>query len=81
MSHAVEHESGFERGAFIQSCDYCGARFEVFLARRSGADQDEDYACPECSKSYSVRAALPPRIELLTRRRDGKNDSYQETMF
>jgi hypothetical protein len=40
-----------------------------------------DYACPECSKGYTARAALPPTVRLLARRSDGKADSYQETMF
>lgn len=80
----MEHESRFERSSFIRSCDYCGARFEVLVSSQPGnedEDEEEDYACPECGKGYTVRAALPPLVNLLARRGDGKNDRYQETMF
>ena len=81
MSQSLRHETEFKRSAFIQSCAYCGARFEVLVSRLAGSDEEEDYDCPECSKRYATLAALPPLVELRARRSDGKNDSYQETMF
>jgi DNA-directed RNA polymerase subunit RPC12/RpoP len=77
----MEHDPGFERSSFMQCCAYCGARFEVLVTRQPGSDEDEDYACPECSKGYTVDAALPPLVHLVARRSDGKDDMYQETMF
>ena len=70
-----------ERASFTQSCSYCGAQLEVEVARKHGSNKAQDYACPECGKGYGVRATEPPRVKLVTRRNDGKNDKYQETMF
>ncbi|HXD39103.1 MAG TPA: hypothetical protein VN649_00965 [Ramlibacter sp.] len=81
MSHSQQHEPGFVRSTFIQSCAYCGARFEVLVSRLPGNDEEEDYDCPECGKRYTTAAALPPLVELRARRSDGKTDGYQETMF
>jgi hypothetical protein len=81
VSQPLEQDAGFERLSFAKSCAYCGARFEVLVSRQRGNNQEEDYACPECNKGYTVRAAMPPLVNLLTRRLDGKSDSYQETMF
>ena len=74
-----------------EGCPPCGeslqidagnaARYEVLVSRLPGADEHEEYACPECGKGYSTHAALPPLVSLLTKRTDGKNDGYQETMF
>ncbi|MDF2462686.1 MAG: hypothetical protein K0Q43_921 [Ramlibacter sp.] len=49
--------------------------------KRSSFVQSCAYCCPECGKGYSTHAALPPLVSLLTKRTDGKNDGYQETMF
>jgi DNA-directed RNA polymerase subunit RPC12/RpoP len=80
-----QDDGAFERSSFIHACVYCGARFEVLVSRQHGndehEDEDEDYACPECGKGYSVRAALPPLVNLVHARSDGKGDRYQETMF
>jgi len=81
MSQSLTHEPDFERSTFIQSCAYCGARFEVLVSRLAGSDEPEDYDCPECGKRYTTQAALPPLVNLRSRRRDGKSDGYQETMF
>jgi predicted RNA-binding Zn-ribbon protein involved in translation (DUF1610 family) len=81
MTQSLTHEPGFERSSFIQSCAYCGARMEVLVSRLPGSDEQEDYACPECGKGYSTSAALPPLVSLRARRKDGKSDGYQETMF
>ncbi len=81
MGHSIQPEPDFRRSSFVQCCAYCGARFEVLLSRQAGEDAHEEYACPECSKGYSTHAALPPLVSLLSRRSDGKSDTYQETMF
>lgn len=81
MGQALQQEPSFKRSSFVQSCAYCGARFEVLVSRLPGEDEHEEYACPECSKGYTTHAALPPLVSLLAGRRDGKSDSYQDTMF
>jgi predicted RNA-binding Zn-ribbon protein involved in translation (DUF1610 family) len=70
-----------QRGAFEKTCTYCGAHFQVEVARRSGENAAQGFACPECGKSYEVRAVLAPQVRLVTPRSDGKDDQYQETMF
>jgi hypothetical protein len=71
----------FEKGSFEKACDYCGAHFEVAVSRQSGGNRAQGFACPECGRSYEVRAALPPSVRLISKRTDGKGDRYQETMF
>jgi uncharacterized Zn-finger protein len=80
MAHSTQQPE-FRRSSFVQSCAYCGARYEVFVTRQAGADEHEEYDCPECGKGYGTHAALPPLVSLLSRRTDGKDDVYQETMF
>jgi DNA-directed RNA polymerase subunit RPC12/RpoP len=67
--------------SFDKSCAYCGARFRVLASHGPFADHAEEYACPECGKRYDTQAAHRPRVELLMARSDGKEDSYQDTMF
>lgn len=81
MSGSTQRGSVTQRGTFNQSCAYCGARFEVFVSSQPAIDEDEDYACPECGKRYTVPAALPPLVRLLSPRTDGRTGMYQETMF
>ena len=76
-----QDDPGTERRSFAQTCSYCGAQFEVEIVRKHGSNEAQDYACPECRKSYSVRATAAPGLKLLKPRTDGKGDSYQETMF
>lgn len=63
------------------TCDYCGARLRLLLSRLPHGNERVPYACPECGKQYETEAALEPAVVLLRRRRDGKDDRYQETMF
>jgi predicted RNA-binding Zn-ribbon protein involved in translation (DUF1610 family) len=70
-----------QRGSFERACTYCGARFQVEVARRSGDNAAQSFACPECGMSYEVRAAFAPQVRLISPRSDGKDDRYQETMF
>lgn len=70
-----------QKGGFEKACDYCGARFEVAVARLPGGNAARAFACPECGKAYEVRAASHPAVRLVSQRTDGKVDRYQETMF
>ena len=81
MTQSLPHEPAFKRSTFVQSCAYCGARFEVLVSRLAGSEEEEDYDCPECGKRYTTPAALPPLVSLTARRSDGKSDIYQDTMF
>ncbi len=74
-------DAGLKRSGFERACIYCGARFHVELSRKSRDDGLQDYACPECGKTYEAQSALPPVVTLVARRTDGKTDRYQETMF
>lgn len=77
----VDPGSALERSSFEKSCVYCGARLHVALSRQRGSDEEHDFACPECGKEYTTRAAVEPVVSVLAPRSDGKNDRYQETMF
>ena len=66
---------------FDKSCAYCGAQFRVCVPHGPFADRLEEFACPECGKRYETGAAHRPGVELLEKRRDGKTDRYQDTMF
>jgi DNA-directed RNA polymerase subunit RPC12/RpoP len=70
-----------ETVSFEHGCAYCGARLRVNVPHGPFADHKEEYPCPECGKRYDIDAARRPRVELLERRRDGKEDRYQDTMF
>jgi hypothetical protein len=82
VSAAFHQDPDFERSGFLQTCAYCGARFEVLVSRdRGGEDEVVQYPCPDCGKTYKTHAALTPVVNLVARRTDGKGDNYQETMF
>ena len=66
---------------FEKSCAYCGARFRVLATLTADHLHPEEYACPECGKSYVIRGVLEPQVQLLKPRTDGKGDRYQDTMF
>jgi hypothetical protein len=81
MNQPLNQQPQFERSSFRQTCDYCGAVFEVFVSRMPEADVEADYHCPECDKRFTVVAALQPLVRLRAKRCDGKSDRYQDTMF
>jgi len=66
---------------FEKTCAYCGARFRVLATHLPDDPHREEYACPECGKTYEAEAASEPEVQLLGPRTDGKTDRYQETMF
>ena len=81
MARSSNSPPGLQRAYFDKTCTYCGALFQVELARQDGGNPERVYACPECGKHYEVISALPPKVRLITARSDGKNGGYQETMF
>lgn len=81
MKQAMGSETTVSLRIFEQACRYCGARFRVLATTPAGEMHREEYACPECGKSYEVEAAAEPEVQLLQPRSDGKDDRYQETMF
>ena len=81
MNQPLDQEPQFERSSFVQVCNFCGARLEVFVSRQAGGNLEQDYHCPDCDKRFTTPAALPPVVSLKARRTDGRTDRYQETMF
>ena len=70
-----------ETFSFERACAFCGARLRVHTAHGPFADHREEYACLECGKRYEIVAAHRPRVEVVEKRRDGKTDRYQDTLF
>ena len=66
---------------FERSCAYCGARLRVLALRGGALNRTQEYACPECGKTYELEAAAEPQVRVLQARTDGKDDQYQETLF
>jgi hypothetical protein len=81
MKHGVEPAIPGTPTLFEKSCSYCGARFRVLATQAQDDLHHEQYACPECGKSYATAASTEPEVQLLHPRSDGKGDLYQETMF
>lgn len=81
MKQAMDAGATGSLSVFEQSCRYCGARFRVLATQPADETHVEEYACPECGKTYEVEAATEPEVQLLQPRSDGKDDRYQETMF
>ena len=81
MQHSFEPEVTPGLSIFERSCVYCGARFRVLAAHGPERDHPKDYACPECGKHYDTEASDEPQVRLISPRRDGKCDRYEETMF
>jgi hypothetical protein len=81
MLHPTVSETLFQKTSLPKSCAYCGAMFELLLARAVEGNEAFDYDCPECGKEYAAEAAMPPDVKLTAPRTDGKTDRYQETMF
>lgn len=66
-------ESGcrYLRGAFQQTCGFCGCVFHVEVPGQTGRDVPEQYHCPECDRSFPVKACDPPTTTLISKRTDG----------
>ena len=81
MKPAAAPDTSGHLSVFEKSCAYCGARFRVLATHVPDDPHREEYACPECGKSYEADAVGEPQVQLLRPRTDGKGDRYQETMF
>jgi DNA-directed RNA polymerase subunit RPC12/RpoP len=81
MASVSKPSSQLRHAVFDKRCDYCGAKFQVELARQEGGNPQRVYACPECGKHYEAMSTLPLKVRLLSPRSDGKSGGYQETMF
>lgn len=81
MSHPSVSETLFQKSSLPKSCAFCGAKFEILLARAPDGNEPFDCECPECGKLYEVDGAMHRGVRLVAPRNDGKNDRYQETMF
>ena len=76
MSNPYEASFGYEKSKFKQTCDRCGAVFEVVVPGQKGHEEPEEYFCPECSCMYKTRASNSPTVTLISARTDGKTDKY-----
>jgi hypothetical protein len=59
------------RGTFQQTCGFCGCVFHVEVPGQMGRDAPEHYHCPECDRSFPVKACDPPVTTLISKRTDG----------
>jgi hypothetical protein len=59
------------RGTFQQTCGFCGCVFHVEVPGQTGRDVPENYHCPECDRSFPVKACDPPITTLISKRTDG----------
>lgn len=71
MSSWVEAAKGYEKDNFEQTCDCCGAKFNVSVPGQKGHEESEEYYCPECRKEFRCRASNSPRVTLISNRTDG----------
>lgn len=55
-----------------QTCENCGAEFEVRITKQTAHNEKEDYNCPECGNEYYARASMPITVVLKKKRTDGK---------
>jgi hypothetical protein len=76
MTNPWEPAFGYEKDRFDQTCDYCGAVFEVVVPGQKGHEEREEYFCPECRKEYGRRASNSPTVTLKSGRTDGRSNLY-----
>jgi len=62
---------------YTETCDYCGAVYDVHVSELEGCNQSEEYYCPECGKEYKRRSSNSPHVHLKSPRTDGKTDKYE----
>ncbi len=61
-------------------CDYCKAKLKVLFIKQKDHNEKVEFKCPECDKSYIIRAALPiwkENIVLIASRTDGRIVKYK----
>ncbi len=76
MASPLEPAFGYQRDQFDQTCDYCGAVFEVTVPGQKGHEEREEYHCPECRKEFHCRASNSPSVTLKSPRTDGRSGNY-----
>lgn len=64
----------YQKNKYQQTCDKCGAVFDVIVPGLKGHEESEEYFCPECFMMYMTRASNTPKVILITKRTDGKID-------
>lgn len=66
-------------------CDYCHATYQLtFVKQLAGLNELESYQCPECEKTYFVRAFSPimkDHVVLLTTRKDGLDLKFDDSFI
>lgn len=66
-------------------CDYCHATYKLtFVKQLAGLNELEAYQCPECDKTYFVRAFSPimkSNVVLLTTRKDGLEVKFDNSFI
>jgi hypothetical protein len=77
MTSPLEPTFGYLKDKLAETCDNCGAGFEVVAPGQKGHEESEEYNCPECKKTFTIRASNSPRVRLLSARTDGKTDYYK----
>lgn len=56
----------------IEICDYCGCEFRIISYKQDGHNETEEYYCPECKKTFKIRACNTPDITLLKKEQTEK---------
>ena len=78
MSSPLEAAIPYQKRKSDQTCDYCGAVFEVVVPGQLGHNEREEYRCPECNKKYQCRGSNSPDVSLKCPRTDGRTDRFPQ---
>jgi len=77
MSWTDTHE--YKNSDVVETCSYCGCVFRVVSYKQDGHNDSEEYYCPECHKEFGIWASSSPEVTLISRRTDGRTDSYKNS--
>ena len=61
----------------MRQCNYCGCQYKLIAMKQDGNNEPEEYHCPECGKEFKVFACNSPRVELISKRTDGRSDRFK----
>ena len=50
---------------FEQECDMCGCALRVKVTGQKGVEEDKKYRCPDCGKTFTIRASSTPEVTRL----------------
>ncbi len=73
---AVQGASPYRRGAFQQTCGFCGCVFQVVVPGQLGEEEIKTYSCPECRKKFPVRASGSCATTVISKRTDRRSRRY-----